>query len=131
MSISAASVNVDGTVATTGGTATTFISKDLTKGEYILDDSSEFLNQTEVVFTTKIPKVNASSPNGYTQARNQALLKKPLLLDNGDYTMNTGGVFLNVDHETTDAEIQSMLVLIAQLAHDPDFADFWKKQARS
>lgn len=131
MSISTASINVDGTVATTGGTATTFIEKDGSKGEYILDDSSEFLSQTEVVFSTKAPKVNAASPNGYTQARNQALLKKPLLLDNGDYTMNTGGVFLNVDHETTDAEIETMLVMIAQLCHDPDFSDFWKKQARS
>jgi hypothetical protein len=52
-----------------------------------------------------------------------------LALDNGNRTVNTFTLSLSVDPETTDAEIESMLVLAAQLLHDSDFSDFWKKQS--
>lgn len=131
MSLSSASILVDGTVATTGGTATTFITKGNTLNQHnlILNDGSEFIAQPTVSFTVKEPKVNAGSPNGYTQARCTVVYKKPLLLDNGSYTVNTGKIELSVDHETTDAEIASMLVVLAQLIHDSDYTDFWKKQS--
>lgn len=133
MAISTASVLKDGTVATTGGTATGVIEKGSTLNtlDVILDDSSEFIAQSTVHFTVKDPKVNAGSPNGYTQARNVVLLKVPLALDNGNYTVNTLSITLAVDHETTDAEIESMLVYGAQLLHDSDFSDYWKKQSLS
>lgn len=131
MSLSTASVLKDGTVATTGGTATTFIEKgsSLNYWEGIFDDSSEFISQSSISCTVKDPKVNSGSPNGYTQARSSITVKVPLLLDNGSYTVNTLRLELAVDHETTDAEIQSMLVYGAQLFHDTDFSDFWKKQS--
>lgn len=127
MSILNASVNVDGTVATTGGTATTFISKgtDLGSHDAILNDGSEFAAQTKVSFVTKDPKVQTSAPNGYTQHRCTAKVLRPLLLDNGNYTMNSVTITFSVDHETTDTEIGSLRVLAAQLIHDSDFDDFW------
>jgi hypothetical protein len=133
MSLTSASINYDGTVATTGGTATGFISKGqgINNHALILDNSAEFINQQTVTFTTKDPKVNSGSPNGYTQARSAVTLKVPLALDNGDYTVNTLKIELAVDHESTDAEIESMLVTAAQLLHDSDFSDFWKKQSVS
>lgn len=131
MSLVTSSILKDGVVATTGGTATGMIDKGgtLEKWEGILDDGSEFISQSVCSFTIKDPKVNIGSPNGYTQARSTVTLKVPLLLDNGSYTVNTLSIQLAVDHETTDAEISTMLVYGAQLLADSDFSDFWKKQS--
>lgn len=133
MSLKTASVLKDGTVATTGGTATGFIDKGTSnQGSTwtgILDDGSEFLNQSSVAFTVRDPRVQASAPNGYTQSRNSVVLKVPLALDNGGYTVNTLRMELSCDHEATDAEIQSMLVYGAQFLCDSDMSDFWKKGA--
>lgn len=131
MSIASSSILVDGTVATTGGTATGVLTKGGTLNEtkVILDDSSEFIAQTSVSFVVKDPKVSASSPNGYTQARSSVKVSVPLALDNGNQTVNTINIILSVDPETTDAEIASLLVLSAQLLADSDFSDFWKKQS--
>lgn len=131
MSLNSAAILVDGTVATTGGTSTNLLKISEGNDSFVayLDDSSEFLATTTVTFTTSRPKVNTGSPNGYTQARCTAIIKKPLLLDNGEYTVNKVTITLSVDHETTDAEIESLLVSSAQLLHDSDFSNFWKKQS--
>lgn len=132
MSIQSASVNVDGTVATTGGTATSFLTKNVGNPlEMILDDSSEFVSQTRIEFSTKDPKVSTGAPNGYTQARSKVKLYVPLLLDNGEYTINTVTIEFAVDHETTVSEINSMRVLAAQFIHDSDYDEFWQNQALS
>ncbi len=133
MAISTSSILVDGTVATTGGTATSVIQKGNTLDQVVvvLDDGSEFINQTTVTFSIKDPKVNTGAPNGYTQARSNAKITKPLALDNGNRTVNSVNIQLSVDHETTDAEIQNLLVTAAQLLVDSDFSDFWKKQSFS
>lgn len=133
MSIVSGSVLYDGTVATTGGTATSFISKGgtLAQLDVILDDSSEFKDQTKVEFKVSEPRVQTSAPNGYTQQRNVVKVLSPLDLDNSNRTINTLEIKMSVDHETTDAEIESLLVLGAQLLHDSDFSDFWKKQSLS
>ena len=131
MSITSSSILVDGTVATTGGTATGVIVKD-TGNPFIciLDDSSEFINQTLVKFTTRDPTVDSSAPNGYTQKRSEVYVSKPLSLDNGNVTKNTLRITLSVDHESTAAEVQNLLVTGAQLLADSDFSDFWKIQSR-
>jgi len=133
MGIQTSSINIDGTVATTGGTATGMIAKGGTLNELVtvLDDSSEFIAQTRVRFSVVDPKVQSSAPNGYTQARSIVKVVVPLALDNGNYTTNTLELRLGVDPETSDAEIASMLVLGAQLFADSDFSDFWKKQSLS
>jgi len=131
MSISTASVLVNGTVATTGGTATTFISKgqNLDVHNTILDEGNEFIAQSTVSFNIKSPKVSTGAPNGFTQARNTVRISSPLALDNGSYTTNVLSISLAVDPETTDAEIETMLVLAAQILADSDYSDFWKKQS--
>lgn len=133
MAIETSSILYDGTVATTGGTATGVITKGGTLNQLnvILDDSSEFIDQTKVEFTVREPVVNPSAPNGYTQARSAVRMLIPLSLDNTNRTVNSLKIELSVDHETTDAEIQSMLVAGAQFLHDSDFSDFWKKQSLS
>ena len=133
MSISTALILVDGTVATTGGTSTGLISKGdtLEVSRNILDDAAEFLAETRVDFSIKDPKVSAGAPNGYTQARSTAKISSPLVLDNGNNTVNTLEQKLSVDPETTDAEIQTMLVNGAQLLIAAAFSDFWNKRTLS
>lgn len=133
MGIQTSSVNIDGTVSTSGGTATGMIAKGNTLNEIqvILDDSSEFVEQTKIDFQVKEPVVKPSAPNGYTQARNTVRIYVPLALDNGNVTVNTLELKLSCDHETTEAEVQSLLVLGAQLLSDSDYSDFWKKQSLS
>jgi hypothetical protein len=128
MGIDSASIAIDGTVGMTGGTATGVKVKGstLTTKDVILDDSSEFIDQTKISFSIKDPKPSVSAPNGYTQGRASVALLVPLALDNGAYTTNTLRLELSCDHETTDAEIESMLVIAAQLLSDSDFSDFWK-----
>jgi hypothetical protein len=130
MSISTASVLKDGTVSATGGTATSLKTKgqDLGKISCIFDDGSEFINQSTVLFQATDPKVKTNTPNGYTQARSVATIHVPLVLDNGNTTKNSLSITLSVDHESTDAEVETMLVYGAQLLSDSDFSDFWKKQ---
>lgn len=133
MGIQSSSVNIDGTVATTAGTATGMITKGSTLNELVtvLDDSSEFIAQTKLKFSVVDPKVQTSAPNGYTQGRSVVKVIVPLALDNGNFTTNTLEIRLGADPEATDAEITSMLVLGAQLLHDSDFIDFWTKQSLS
>lgn len=131
MTIANSSVLVDGTVAFSAGTATTVkeLGRDLGQLNTYLDDGAAFAARTEIQFSTKEPKVSANSPGGYTQARSTARLLKPKTLASGRRTVNSARLELSVDPETTAAEIESLLVLIAQLAKDSDFADFWKKQS--
>lgn len=127
MSIRSSSILVDGTVAITAGTATGAISKgnDLNVHTVVLDDSSEFIDQTVVSFTAKDPKASATAPNGYTQQRQTVKINVPLALDNGNRTVNTVTLTIAVDPETTDAERLSLRVLATNVLNDADFTAFW------
>lgn len=131
MPLANASILVDGTVATTGGTATTLESKGGTSNNHnlFLDDGSLLQSQTEIQASTSNPKVSTTAPNGYTQARNTIKLKVPLVLDNGNTTVNTITITQATDIETTDAEKLSMRVTAAQLLHDSDFVKYWDSQS--
>lgn len=132
MAILNSSIAIDGTVGMTGGTATSWVLKEYVNPNgvvVLLDDSSEFIAQTTALWTHVSPKVRTGAPNGYTQQRNNVVVHKPLALDNGEFTKNGLKLELFCDHETTDAEIESLLVIGAQLFSDSDFSDFWKKQS--
>lgn len=131
MSIKSASILSGATsVAASGGTATTMIDKGTTdKTTVILDDSSEFALQTKMEFSVVDPAVSSGAPNGYTQARAKARLLKPLLLDNGNYTTNTGQVQFSWDPETTAAERTEMRYLLAQAIVDSDYDEFYNNNS--
>lgn len=133
MTISAASINKDGTVSVTGGTATTLLSKGDSNGSHkaILDDGSTFALQSEFDFQAKEPKVSATAPNGYTQQRNTVVFKTPILLANGKYTVNTIKVEMACDVETTNAQRDTMRGIASQVLFDTDFEDYWEKQSLS
>lgn len=127
MTIRSSSILVDGTVAITAGTATAAISKgnNLDTHTIVLDDSSEFINQTTVAFSNKDPKASAAAPNGYTQQRSTVKINKPLALDNGERTVNTVTIVVACDPETTAAEKLSLRVLATDFLNDSDFTSFW------
>ncbi len=127
MSLNAGTILVDGTPSVTGGTSTAFASKGATlnKHNLFLDDGAILLDQVELQVTTKEAKVQASAPNGYTQARVIAKLLYPLNLDNGARTVNTITLEMATDVETTDAEKLSMRVAACQLLFDSDFTELW------
>jgi hypothetical protein len=131
MSIESGAILVGGTTSTTGGTSTSFIVKGDSANlkKVYLDDSSEYVNTTSITFTGKDPIVNSGAPNGYTQQRSTVKANVPLLLDNGNYTMNTVNIELACDPETSDAEKVLLISLGVQLLNGTSFADFWKKQS--
>jgi len=129
MTIKSASILKDGAVATTGGSAAAFTSLGVTMNRHkAFFDGTDHRTRSEVVATTKDPKVSASAPNGYTQARSNMLFKVPKLLANGLYTINTIQVSMSCDVETTQAEKQRLLGYAAQGATDSDFTSFWENQ---
>jgi hypothetical protein len=131
--IQAASLLVGTTISATGGTATSLISKGDTLEQHntALDDGSSLAEQTEINFTIKQPKVNASSPAGYTQARNVVVISSPKTLANLAVTKNSCRIEFSFDRETTDAEKATMRELAAQAIIDTDFVSFWNSQSVS
>lgn len=132
MSLSNSSILIDGTVATTGGTATTFISKGNTLDQHnlVLDDGSSLADQTILSVTSKSPKPKVGAPSGYTQARTTFLVKVPMTVpSSGLVTINTIKIEMATDIETTDAQKLSMRVIGSQLLSDSDFVNAWDLQS--
>lgn len=131
MTIQNSALLVGASVAASGGTSTNLVTKGLVNGaghEVILDDNAEFINSTRITFSANDPKVKTGTPNGYTQARSRVVISSPVVLANGNSTVNTLRIELSVDHEVTDADIAEMLSRGAQLMTGSDFTGFWDSQ---
>ena len=127
MSIDNASLFEGAPVAPSGGTALPFGPLGASKGVntiYATDDT-DLRSRREIVFTTKEPKVSASAPAGYTQARAVAVFKSPLELDNGNSTVNTVRIEVAYDAETSTAEKTELMAMAAQICSDADFTAFF------
>lgn len=132
MSLNNSSVLVDGTVSTTGGTATSFITKDQglpNKHILLLDDGSSLINQTEVICSINPPKVNAAAPSGYTHGRNKMILNVPFTTASGIVSIVKATIEIASDVEMTDAERLSNRVLLAQFLVDSDYTEYWDLQS--
>lgn len=135
MTIKNATVQKDPASVTYGtGTSTTLktLGDSLNQHHSYLSVTGEDLplqQRVELVATIKQPKVNAAAPNGYTQARNTMLLKAPLVLDNGNVTVNTVRVEFAFDVETTSAEKDTLRHYVAQLITESSFEEFWNSQS--
>jgi hypothetical protein len=128
MSLNDASLLESGTVSASGGTALAFESKGmlLDKNTLFVSADTDLRTRREVDCLVKYPKIQASAPNGYTQARAIVTLKVPLSLDNGAVTVNTIQISMSYDVETSDTEKDDMLTLGAQILSDSDFSGFFK-----
>jgi len=106
-----------------GGSATTFSSLGpVSAGKAILADlaATDFKLRKSLEATVKAFKASVSAIAGYTQQRNQILVKVPKLLANGKYTINTVKVELAYDPETTAAERQILLDLAQSVCVDAE-----------
>nr|APG77057.1 hypothetical protein [Beihai levi-like virus 13] len=97
----------------------------------VVNDGSEFINQSKIDFSVRDPRVLVTAPNGYTQARSMVSIRIPLLLDNGKVTINTLRLELSVDHEMTDSEIAKLLAYGSQILVVSDYNNFWYQQLLS
>jgi len=118
------------TITPSGGTALVFSSQGIQgdKHKFVCDDDTDLRTQRSMEYTVKRPKPQASAPNGYTQARSSGIYKQPVILDNGEITVNTVTMGLNVDVEMTIAEKTELLKQGAQMFIDAELASLHTKQ---
>ena len=129
MTLSSASVSSGATVAPTGGSALAFQSRGIvgnTNTIYV-DADADSRTRRSIVCTIKDAKVSTSAPNGMTQQRCTFILKSPLTLDNGLVTVNKVSIEFAYDVETSDAEVEELRILAAQICSDADFEDAVKR----
>lgn len=129
MPLSTAVVKTGATIAPTGGTDLTFASKGIVSGVNVLyvDADTDSRLRRNIVCTTKEAKASASAPNGMTQQRCQFVFKSPLLLENGLITVNKVSIEFAYDVETTDAEVEELRIIAAQVCADADFTNAIKR----
>lgn len=128
MSLKTAVVKTGATHAPTGGSDLTF-SDFGTVGNVVnlsVPADTDMRLRRTITGSFKAPRVNTSSPNGYTQARAVLTFKKPKLLANGKITVNSIQVSISYDWEATAAEKQELLDVAAQMAYDSDFTSYFK-----
>jgi hypothetical protein len=89
------------------------------------DDDGAYSERRTAEFGTKAPKVNPSSPGGYTQERRTVVFRRPITLADGSITVETLRVELATASETDEADKVEMLEQVAQIMVNSDFADFW------
>jgi len=123
MSLSNASVSSGATIAPTGGSALPFAGSGARGDTHQIfaTADTDLRTRRAIVCTVRDPKVLATAPNGYTQARCAFTLKSPLTLDNGNVTVNTVRIEFSYDPETTHTEIEELRILAAQICSDADF----------
>lgn len=128
MSLKNAVVKTGATHAPTGGSDLTFgdFGTVGTKVALGVPADTDMRLRRSIDGSFKTPRANASSPNGYTQARATLTFKKPILLANGKITVNTIQVSVAYDWEASDAQKQELMDVGAQMCYDADFISFFK-----
>lgn len=126
MPIANSSVPVGATYAPTGGVATSFVELGKTENsnKLYLDDSSEIIDTTTLLVQSRAPTPNAGAPGGYTQQRASFRFHVPLLLDNGERTINVVQGSVSFDPETNSVEREALWDLMRHVSIDGDFAEF-------
>jgi len=117
-----------GTLAVTGGSNKVF-----TKVDTLKDGSVLFLDLAEtdlrlrasLEFKVSRPQVRASAPNGYTQQRCRVRFKQPILLANGEITVNTTSVEVAYDIEASAAQKKLLVDIPVQVQFDSESSTFF------
>jgi len=123
MSLTTGTIPIGATWPSTGGSAVDLLSKGSTldTNNLYLDDGSTILMQTAVSVSNKSPVVSANAPNGYTQQRSKVFFKVPLLLDNGEITVNTVSIEIACDPETDSSERDALRAMLSIVGNRPNF----------
>jgi hypothetical protein len=124
MSLSTAVVKTGATLAPTGGSDLTFAGQSYPGSDsfnlYVPADTDKRTARSIAVKVNR-PKPSAGSVNGYSNARSSMTYYKPKVLTNGKIATATVKVALSYDIEFTDAEIQELIDVGAQMLFDADF----------
>jgi len=129
--VNAAVVTAPTSIAPTGGSALAFQAKNPGADPlqlYVAADTDLRLRRT-IDISIKPPKVNAGMPNGFTQGQVVARYNKPKLLANGKITTASVRISMSYDVENSQAEIQELMDVGAQMLFDSDFTSLWKAQS--
>lgn len=115
------------TYAPTGGTTKTLglIRASGDSATYFVEEDPDLKTRREVVITAKAPKVSASAPGGYTQARSTMLFKSPMTLANGEVTVNTVRIEVSYDPELSEADKATLRQDAAQFLFDTEAESLW------
>jgi len=128
MALATASIPIGATYTPSGGSATSLVSLGYSSEgvhKLYIDNGAALLLRKHIIATTKSPVVSPGAPNGYTQQRTNFYMKSPLLLANGNYTVNSLRVELSYDPETAAASVAFLREMLAHLGSDSDFDDFF------
>lgn len=125
MPLSSLVSNSGATVSSSGGTSDPLLvtGSDLTSLNLLYSDDANATSR-KVVFSVKEASISASAPGGFTQRRRNIYYTQPLVLDNGNTTINSIKVEFSADPETTDAELLLMWEDLKQITVDADVEDF-------
>lgn len=115
---------VGGTVA-----ALTGLNSDFKNLHIAMDDGVSVKDRTVVKFSVSPEKASITGPNGYSQARSQVQIVRPITLANAAITYNTCTLSLSSDVETTEAEVVDMILSMAQILSSTDAREFFTKRA--
>jgi len=129
MSINNTTIAEDGAIAVTGGTNKTLISRGGDSNSnhfYVNEDAVANLRRT-LDITVKDAKVQVSAPGGYTQERQVIVTKVPIILANGNRTVNTYRTEISVDPETSVAQRKTDREMHSQTLFDTDFVSVYEK----
>lgn len=128
MSLINASLLTGATLSASGGTALPLASLGQSGNKVTLVPTADtdFRTRRSFDVTVKSPSPNSAGPNGYTQARPSVVVKQPIVLANGKTTVNTARVELAYDVETSQAQIDALMLLAAQVLFDADFTPTFK-----
>lgn len=129
MSISQLSLLESATITPSGGTALPFGSTAPANGtvKAFSTIDTDLRSRRTIDFSVKEPKILATAPAGYTQARANCYLRVPFTLDNGNTTTNTLKIEVAYDAEATQAEVLELRKLGAQILVDSDLDEFFEQ----
>lgn len=126
MPISNGSYLQNPTITVSGGTPRTLseISDGNGKKEVFEDNGAAFLDRKVFKFSVTNPKVSSTSPNGYTQVRNDIVLVSPYTPSGGARTTNTIRVNISVDPSLPAADKRILIKDMCSLLLDADVDSF-------
>jgi len=128
MPISSLSLLESATITPSGGTALPFILAGSPVNDAVkayASGDTDLRTRRSIHFSVKEPKVSATAPNGYTQARAQVYIKIPFSLDNGLVTTHSVRIEFAYDAEATQAEVLEMRKIACQAIIDSDLDEFY------
>lgn len=115
----------------TGGTAINLVSMGLqgNANRCFVSQDTSLLTRRTVEFSVKESKPNAASPGGQTQPRRKVILTVPRQITVNGVLVNTSDkvtIEMSTDISATNAQIDNLRFLAAQLLADTEYNEFYR-----